>query len=285
MQTSRPSTADLAEQIADLVRRPSGAGTPRLSEIAERLHYSEEHLSRVFRAQTGMRLRDFVTALHVERGVADLVAGGSVDRSRWKAGHASTSTYIHSFRKLTGMSPGAFQRTIPRLVDAIEDFAANPGGRSLVHRARGCEPVAQAHSLTVRVHDAMPRSILFLALHPGPLTRVEPFLGVAMVGTDSVVIDAVPDGEYVVMVVEVPLDRGVRPLFHLDANRRDIRRRPVRFPLGADETVDLHLRPLLPTDPPITPNLPHLVRAALDREWGAAAQEVNSRQPPRPNPA
>lgn len=46
-------------------------------------------------------------------------------------------------------------------------------------------------------------------------------------------------------------------------NRRALCRTPVTFPLPRPATVVLHLRDLLPTNPPITLNLPKLFRDAV----------------------
>ena len=190
----------------------------------------------------------------------------SVAWSQSRAGHQSAATYSHAFKEFTGTSPSRFRREVPRIAEAVKQLAAAPRTRVVVHRSSGCDPVPQAHPLTIRVTNQHSPSILFVALHTEALLRVAPFLGLALLGTDRVVVDAIPDGEYVAMVVEAPLSGNPRRLFHLDRNQRAIRLEPIRFPLEAPTEVELALRPLEPSDPPITPTLPRLLVDALRRE-------------------
>ena len=49
----------------------------------------------------------------------------------------------------------------------------------------------------------------------------------------------------------------------MDANRRQLERTPVTFPLAAPTVLTLALRDLIETDPPITINLPQIFFESL----------------------
>lgn len=82
------------------------------------------------------------------------------------------------------------------------------------------------------------------------------------------------------MVVEVPRATDLRAYFQMSRNRRALCRSPVTFPLPRPTTVVLTLRELLPTDPPITPNLPKLF---LDAVSGRVGLEVSNSGQARPD--
>lgn len=258
-------------RIADEVRRGVRAGDPTaLDDLSVRFHYSPTHLSRRFHARTGMRLRDFHIALRIERAIQTLVAGSSVAFAQAVAGHASAATFSHSFRRMTGVSPSQYRRLAKELASTMRAAATTSVPLVLTHRARGTDPVAQPHALTVRVVNPAPNCVLFLALNPTPIAGSEPFLGLALVGMNEVVVDSIPDGRYWPMVIEVPLTRGLGRFFHMDTNRRAIGTEPVILPLAEPGAVEFVLRGLDATDPPITANLPELFLRALNRRGSSS---------------
>lgn len=78
---------------------------PTPAQIAAHFGVNRFALSRWFRAETGLSLRDYIAALKIEQGIAPLVQGQPVIASQLEAGHASAATYAHRFRAHTGQSP------------------------------------------------------------------------------------------------------------------------------------------------------------------------------------
>lgn len=78
---------------------------PTPAQIAAHFGVNRFALSRWFRAETGLSLRDYIAALKIEQGIAPLVQGQPVIASQLEAGHASAATFSHRFRAHTGQSP------------------------------------------------------------------------------------------------------------------------------------------------------------------------------------
>jgi hypothetical protein len=56
-------------------------------------------------------------------------------------------------------------------------------------------------------------------------------------------------------------------LLILDNCLRDLRREPIAFPLAHDRHITLTLRKIMPDDPPITINLPKLLKEGLENKF------------------
>lgn len=268
---------EVDDVLASARKNPDGA--PTLDELAASAHFSRFHLSRILRERLGYRLRDFLAAVRVERGIDALLAGHNVTRAQTDAGYDSASSFTRSFSRHTGMSPSSFRAQIKFLASYL-----------MRHMGEGAEPVLalhrsfahgvhlQEHPLTVTIDGAQPGSALFFALHHEAIVRGAPDLGVAMLGMHTYVVGEIPDGTYFPMVVEVPHAGGIRRLFDMDENRRDIIRKPVTFPLEESRSIRLTLREAVPNDPPITVALPKLFLEGMRGKGGN--EKGNSGQAP-----
>lgn len=240
-----------------------GEGTS-LQQLASRAHLSRFHLSRLLKEQLGFPLRDFLAAARVDRGIGVLIDGHEVTRSQVEAGHESASSYHRAFVRHTGMAPSQYRAQMGMLAAHLMKHQDRTMHELVaVHRTFEPDDHHQPHALTVRVEGRATSAALFVALHPEPIVRGEPLLGMAMLGTAEHVVTTIPNGTYYPMVVEVPRATDLRSYFQMGANRRDLCRTPVTFPLHRPITVTLTLRDLLPNDPPITLNLPKLFLDAV----------------------
>ncbi|OKL53275.1 hypothetical protein BSZ39_10335 [Bowdeniella nasicola] len=186
-----------------------------LDELAAKAHFSRFHLSRLLKKHLGFPLRDFLAAARVERSIDGLVDGHNVTRSQVDAGHDSPSSFHRAFRRHTGMSPSDYRKQMATLAAHLMRQQDRDGPLVVLHRTFSPDEHAQLHPLTVEVEGAKPYSALFIALHPDPLVRGEPALGIAMLGTTSYDVSAIPDGRYYAMVVEVPRKSDVRAYFQM----------------------------------------------------------------------
>ena len=251
-----------------------------LDALSSATHLSRFHLSRTIRDYLGFPLRDFVTASRVDRGIDALIAGHDVTRSQVEAGFDSPSSYHHAFVRHTGLAPSAFRAQMRELARFVQGIQAEDPEMVLVRRCFTPTEHPQAHGLRLRVDGAEPGSALFLALHPEPLVKREPLLGIALLGRRDYEVRAIPDGRYWAMVVEVPRADSLGSYFHMGGNRRQMASEPVIFPLKEPASLSLSLRDQLASDPPITLNLPWLL---LDGLRGRGTVEVsNLRQAPAP---
>lgn len=267
-----PRDEDL-DRLLDAARRGEARS---LEDLAAAAHFSRFHLSRLLKKHLGFPLRDFIAAAKVDRSIEGLVAGHTVTRSQTDAGHDSPSSFHRAFRRHTGVAPSRYRSEMRALAAHVMRHQDVRRPTIVLHRDFDPEPHAQPHPLNLRVAGARPGSALFAALHPDPLVKGSPVLGIAMFGTAGYSVSAIPDGDYYAMVVEVPRSRDVRGYFHMGGNRRQLLREPVSFPLDAPAEVTLELRGAVPSDPPITLNLPKLLVDAaagnLDIEVGNPGQ-------------
>ncbi|SDY84841.1 Helix-turn-helix domain-containing protein [Tessaracoccus flavus] len=226
--------------------------------MAASAHFSRFHLSRLLREHLGFPLRDFLAALRVERGIEALVAGHDVIRSQVEAGHESASSFSRSFARHTGMAPSRYRDQLRFLAAYLIRHMDSTDPLVAVHRNFPEVSHPQQVQLRISVDGAQAGSALFVALNSSLILQGAPNLGVALLGTRGYTVSEIPDGTYYAMVVEVPRSAGMRAYFQMDRNRRQLRREPITFPLSEPTEIVLTLRDLVPTDPPITPNLPKL---------------------------
>lgn len=238
--------------------RADDVGPPSLDELAASAHFSRFHLSRLLREHLGFPLRDFLAALRVDRGINSLLEGHDVIRSQVDAGHESASSFSRSFTRHTGLAPSRYRDQLRFLAAYLVRHMDRTDPLVALYRGFPAGVHHQEIPLTVRVDGAQPGSALFVALNSGPILQGPPNLGIALLGTSTYAVDEIPDGTYYAMVVEVPKSAGMRAYFQMDRNKRQLRREPITFPLTGATEVALVLRDLIPTDPPITPNLPKL---------------------------
>lgn len=255
-----PRQRDDVDALLSAARR---GDADSLTALASSAHLSRFHLSRLLREHLGFPLRDFLAAAKVDRGIDVLLDGHSVTRSQVESGHDSASSYTRAFAKHTGLAPSRYRAQLGALAAHLMRHQDGASPMVAVHRSFEPGLHRQPHALTVRVEGAAERSALFVALHPDPLVKGRPVLGVALLGTDEFEVTAIPNGHYYPMVVEVPRATSLRAYFQMDRNRRQMLRTPIEFPLDAPTSVTLALRGLAAADPPITLNLPQIFAEAL----------------------
>ncbi|MFC0581985.1 helix-turn-helix domain-containing protein [Micrococcoides hystricis] len=259
------------DEFADLLHAVRDGRTESLDELADQAHRSRFHLSRLLKQRLGFTLRDFAAAAKVDRGIQGLLEGYSVTQSQWYAGHESPSSYYRAFRRYTGLGPAQFRAQMRNLASYLLHRQDELAALTLVHRSFTPRQHQQDNQLRIRVTGAQKRSVLFVALHPEPLVKADPLLGIALLGNHEYTVSAIPDGSYYAMVVEVPRTTNLRSYFHMSGNRRQLERTPITFPLVESKTLTLQLRDLIPEDPPITVNLPKLFLEAAAGRVGLEA--------------
>ena len=227
-----PSLDTIAAYIRARLPEP-----PTPGEIAAHFGISRFALSRMFRAETGLSLREYIAALKIEQGIPALVAGESIIDSQLESGHASAATFSHRFRKHTGLAPRDYRREALALGSTIEEEMGNPRSRAISYRRFSNEQYRLPHPLDVHIEGRSARGVVFLGLY------AEPFL---------LACELTPSPN--------PLD-----YFHLNHCLRAVWPNPLNFPLAEPLKLTLPLRPFAPSDPPITVNLPRLLAEVLLR--------------------
>ncbi len=81
-----------------------------LDQWARRLGVSSRTLTRAFEASTGRGFRAWAATARAQRAVALLAAGERIDDVAAQVGYRSASAFTAAFRRVTGLTPGAYRR-------------------------------------------------------------------------------------------------------------------------------------------------------------------------------
>ncbi|MEW1913540.1 helix-turn-helix transcriptional regulator [Kitasatospora sp. NPDC085895] len=102
---SDPRLRDLADLLA-----ADPADDRTLARLGAAVGASERTLSRLFRQETGMSFPQWRAQLRLHRALTLLAAGHSVTSVAAACGWSSPSSFVESFRKAFGTTPGRHQR-------------------------------------------------------------------------------------------------------------------------------------------------------------------------------
>lgn len=220
--------------------------------IADEFGYSQFHFSRLFKQQMGVSLREYLSAIKVERSTKALAQHHSVIDSQLEAGYESAGTFSNTFKRFAGISPKQHTTRIMTWVQQLSQLHKDSLSNNILYMPYHAAHHPQAHPLDIRIHArTCADSLLFLALFPQALPKGIPSLGICLPKQNHYAIHAIPDGTYFVMVVEVIRTKTPLRLFTLDTCKRDVIRTPVTFPLETSQQLSLTLREKQPHDPPI----------------------------------
>lgn len=225
--------------------------------VAEHFGYSQFHFSRWFKREMGVCLRDYLSAVKIEKGTQALINNQSVTTSQLDAGFESVGTFSNTFKKFSGYSPKLHSKKLTNFIESLHNLHSSTFTENLLYMPFKANKHAQTQPLHIRINNrSHPESLLFLALFPQALPKGIPSLGVCMKRQQHYCVTHIPNGHYFVMVIEVlpvhkPLNLQKIGTFHLDQCKRDIIRTPFSFPLSTPKQAVLTLREKQPQDPPI----------------------------------
>jgi AraC family transcriptional regulator len=87
--------------------------SPTLDQLASAASLSVNHFIRAFRQQTGMTPHQYVVLRRLERGIAMLKKpGASVSEVADILGFATPAHFVATFRRMMGVTPGAFRAAV-----------------------------------------------------------------------------------------------------------------------------------------------------------------------------
>lgn len=82
----------------------------QLDFITEKFHFSKQYFCRVFKKTTGVTLGEYITSVRVRNACALLRLGYSVQSSGEESGFRNNASFITTFGKIIGMTPGKYKR-------------------------------------------------------------------------------------------------------------------------------------------------------------------------------
>lgn len=106
-----PSDARGAVVADTLLADPTDSRT--LVELARSVQISPRTLARIFIGETGMPLGKWRSRARLNHALVPLRQGHSVEQVAAGVGYRTTSSFIETFRKDVGLTPGAYRRQFP----------------------------------------------------------------------------------------------------------------------------------------------------------------------------
>lgn len=232
-----------------------------LHEMARIACLSPFHFDRVFHEITGIPAVQFLYALRIEAAKRLLLTTClSVTDICYEVGYNSLGTFTSRFTQLVGLSPRGFRQLAAKVENCGLDVLIKEAAALL--RNATLQP-----SITGRItgSDQSERSV-FVGLFPALIPQGRPVAGTLLFRSDSYCIPAVADGRY--NVFAAAFQKTGQPQSYLIPDSPSLlvgvgsRAADV---LGGqcDESIDIRLRSLQATDPPILIALPFLLVEVL----------------------
>ncbi|MDA3646983.1 helix-turn-helix domain-containing protein [Saccharopolyspora indica] len=223
-----------------------------LQDLAAEVFVSPFHFSRVFAKSTGVTPGRYLTAIRLFEAKRLLVTSSmTVSDIVCSVGYSSVGTFTTRFTKAMGMTPSQYRdpRVRELMLAWAPDFQRFPElGGYVGDRPDVGTGSAAASSITgtVEVPPAIAPASVLVGVFADPIPQCGPVACAVLPSTGSsrVTIPNVPIGRWRVLAVAQPAD-GAQPL-HLHAVRE-----PVTVSPGRVANVQLRLRPVTPTDPPV----------------------------------
>lgn len=227
-----------------------------LPEMARIAGISPFHFTRLFHQATGIPPVQFLYALRVEAAKRLLLTTNlSVTDVCYRVGYNSTGTFAKRFTQLVGLSPRDFRILANRIdISLLESWCAGLEG----YLAAG-GPSTVTGQLTTE--DDF-HGIIFLGLFRTAIPQSHPVAGTLLTSPDPYHLGPVADGTYYLFAAAFPQTRELLSYFLPEASSLLVGagEQPVNVRNGqADIPVDIRLRALQITDPPILISLPFLV--------------------------
>lgn len=256
MAESRSDTAAAHRPAIEHVLQVMRAGLHEplaLEVLAAEAYLSPFHFSRVFRQITGSPPGEFLSALRLDAARRLLLTSGlSVTEVCYEVGYASLGTFTTRFTEHVGVPPAALRR----LVAEFEPARLTAIGRSLVRRAPAAGVVSgHIYSPLSR------RGTICVGLFPRAIPQGMPVACAQLAAPGPFRIEGVPDGTYYTLAASLPWSDD--PLAYLAPGAELLVANSgagVHVRGGAAHApVQLLLRQVASTDPPIVASLPLLL--------------------------
>jgi AraC-like DNA-binding protein len=240
----------------------------KVEHIAEHFGYSLSHFSREFKKEMFMSASEYISALKIEQSIQNLGNKETVLKAQMETGHLSSGTFSNFFSRFTGLSPKQFQTEMGGLYNKILTHVEKDEEGS-IHYPPLPQKLTSSHKCIVHIKaPAHFKGIIFVGLFEKPVSTQLPVMGKALVHSRTCMFeDALPPGNYYILVCAIRHLLNPLNYFLLDNALRHVRKEPIPFPLTSTHEFTLALRKIEPDDPPITINLPKLLKEGLERQF------------------
>lgn len=126
---SPPGDSELIVQEAiDFISKNLNARPLTVEKIAQHLHFSARHLSRVFRRDTGMTVMEFVAKRRMEYACQLLLESQfNISKIGGTCGYKTASSFVKAFQRHFGCSPSSYRATRGEIVRPEQQMAFSDG--------------------------------------------------------------------------------------------------------------------------------------------------------------
>jgi transcriptional regulator, AraC family len=232
-----------------------------LAELAQNFHYSPSHLSRTFKKKMGFSIKQYQEALKIEKGIQEIIEGRqNVTETSLEVGYDSLGSFSNTFKRHTGLSPKRYYQESTKAYDCMIKQLEEKG--ALLHQ----DPhYRSSNRLVVELlypADYEPR-ISCIGLFKTRMPKEAPVVGVALRQERRFTFTNVPNGHYYLLACELLEDLRLTKNYVLKHNFRWGSDEPLVFTGDSVCQEKILMRRPLPSDPPITINLPVFVMRSL----------------------
>lgn len=213
-----------------------------IPELAAEAYFSPFHFSRIFRRETGVAPGQYLTAVRLFEAKRLLTSTSiNVADVACQVGYRGIGTFTTRFSAAVGCSPGQYRRLPRSAMLTVTDERCRIPDPALAPPVRCRNDTA---ATVVGVRTARPARRLFAGLFDSAVPQGSPssWQIVDPAGTSWMTLCEVAPGPRVLIVVSQPEDELAPP---------EIFASPVHVVAGAVSRVDVRLRPVRRTDPPI----------------------------------
>ena len=241
-----------------------------LHDMSRVAYLSAFHFNRVFHQITGLPPNKFISAMRLEEAKRLLLnTNQSITDICFEVGYNSLSTFTRRFTQRVGLGPREFrylaERITPASVESLCAHYAELTGRAALHTAsEGIEGFVESPKTF-----GSPKSgsgPIFVGLFPAHIPQSRPVGGALLTSPGAFRIGLVPDGTYHLLAAALPpLADTLGYLLPDSANLLvGAGNGPVIVRQGrVSGLLNISLRPMALTDPPLLVSLPFLLADTL----------------------
>lgn len=227
--------------------------TLSLDEMAELACLSPFYFSRVFHNLIGVPPGEYLSSLRLEAAKRLLLKTSlSITDICFEVGYSGLGSFTSRFTQLVGLSPrrlrvlvneGVLSFTLPT---ASQSFTGSAGGKASLYG-------------TIRAREPL-RGFIFIGLFPKPIPQGHPVRCTMILAPGPFCIEAVPPGKYYVMVAAFPVSEDPQTYILPELHTLAVGSYGPVLVLagGVNEHVEVMLRPMRITDPPLLSALPYI---------------------------
>ncbi|WP_148877702.1 helix-turn-helix transcriptional regulator [Streptococcus sp. Marseille-P7375] len=253
----------IMEEVAAYLRQHADEELS-LTDLAQHFHYSPSHLSRTFKKKMGFSIKQYMEALKMEKGIQEIVEGRqNVTETSMEAGYDSLGSFSNTFKRHTGLSPKKYHQESTKAYDFMVKQLEEKG--ALLHQDPDCK---SGNRLTVALSypEGYEPRLSCIGLFKTRIPKEEPVIGVALSQERQFTFENVPDGHYYLLACELLEDLRLTKNYVLKHNFRWGSDDPLAFSGDSIYQEEISMRRPLPSDPPITVNLPVLIMRSLAKQ-------------------